>query len=172
MQEMTFWRRVVQRVVAPPAQTSESSAGRGVAWSKYDFVGWPYTPSDCFNLFIIIFKFLSHLCADLRPPRKHDTELICKNLCNGFGLRGAGGQCYAYGVYPAASYFSTHRPSSHTTHTRHTHTHDTHTAHNEVLTFVQTIRATPTFAELSRMLAKPHRAAADRGQSVLPFPSL
>ena len=36
------------------------------------------------------------------------AELICKNLCNGFGLRGAGGQCYAYGVYPAASYFSTH----------------------------------------------------------------
>ena len=62
----------------------------------------------------------------MATPNTAATELICKNLCNGFGLRGAGGQCYAYGVYPAASYFSTHAPliahtaRTHTTHTQHT----------------------------------------------------
>jgi hypothetical protein len=112
MQEMTFWRRVVQRVVAPLAQTSESSAGRGVAWAKYDFVGWsPTTPPP---RGAIPGPLTSQ--ADLwTTPNAAATELICKNLCNGFGLRGAGGQCYAYGVYPAASYFSTHALVTHTT---------------------------------------------------------
>ncbi|ELR20406.1 uncharacterized protein ACA1_352740 [Acanthamoeba castellanii str. Neff] len=41
---MTFWRRVVQREVAPLVQaeqqgSSPTGSGGGVAWSQYDFVG-------------------------------------------------------------------------------------------------------------------------------------
>jgi hypothetical protein len=65
----------------------------------------------------LFFMFHTMRCCSLQllfmlPVRVRAAELICKNLCNGFGLRGAGGQCYAYGVYPAASYFSTVLPSS------------------------------------------------------------
>jgi hypothetical protein len=38
-QEMTFWRRVVQRVVAPLVQAEPPAGSGGVAWSHYDFVG-------------------------------------------------------------------------------------------------------------------------------------